>query len=355
MESETRLPALNIEEAVSHRYGDAAQDREEALCCPVDYDARYLKVIPQEVLDRDYGCGDPSVYVREGDTVLDLGSGGGKICFIASQVVGATGRVIGVDMNLEMLELARKSAPMISKSLGYANVEFLRGRIQDLALPVDLVDRRLKDKPVHDAAALAELDRYMAQLRREETLIPDDSIDIVVSNCVLNLVQNDQKAQLIEEIFRVVKPGGRIAISDIVSNQHVPLELQDDAELWSGCISGAYQETDFICAFENAGFHAVKIDKWDHNLFRKIDEFEFRSVTVTAIKPEAAQSDDETAEVIYRGPWMSVADDAGNQFIRGERIRVDPQTARSLQSETYADQVIVIDADVPAKDESDSC
>ena len=90
-------------ESVSERYGAAAQAVEEALCCPVDYDPKFLKIIPQEVLDRDYGCGDPSRYVKEGETVLDLGAGGGKICFIASQIVGPKGRVIGVDMTDEML------------------------------------------------------------------------------------------------------------------------------------------------------------------------------------------------------------------------------------------------------------
>ena len=96
-----------VEQSVVDRYGAGAQAVEAALCCPVDYDPRFLTAIPQEVLDRDYGCGDPSTNLLEGETVLDLGSGGGKICFIASQVVGATGRVIGVDMTDEMLDLAR--------------------------------------------------------------------------------------------------------------------------------------------------------------------------------------------------------------------------------------------------------
>ncbi len=101
--------------AVRDRYGAAAQLREAALCCPVDYDARHLSIIPDEVIERDYGCGDPSRHVREGDTVLDLGSGGGKICFIASQLVGPDGRVIGVDTNDEMLELARRSTAAVSE------------------------------------------------------------------------------------------------------------------------------------------------------------------------------------------------------------------------------------------------
>ena len=158
---------LALEEAIRERYSAGAQEREEALCCPIDYDPRYLQVIPQEVLDRDYGCGDPSKYVRPGDTVLDLGSGGGKICFIASQVVGKEGRVIGVDMNDEMLELAEKSKPIVAKAIGYANIEFRRGRIQDLALPIERVNAYLATHPVTSASEAEALEAEMARFRRE--------------------------------------------------------------------------------------------------------------------------------------------------------------------------------------------
>ncbi|MFT5696766.1 MAG: SAM-dependent methyltransferase [Myxococcota bacterium] len=109
MSTPSQLPTR--EQATSERYSKAAKTREAARCCPVDYDPRYLKIIPEQVLERDYGCGDPSRYVNEGDRVLDLGSGGGKIFFIASQIVGPTGRVIGVDMTTDMLCLARDDAP----------------------------------------------------------------------------------------------------------------------------------------------------------------------------------------------------------------------------------------------------
>ena len=119
---------LDTEHAVRERYSAAAQATEPQLCCPVDYDPQYLRVIPQEVIDRDYGCGDPSKYLHQGETVLDLGSGGGKICFIASQVVGKSGRVIGVDKNDPMLELARRSQSVVAERIGYSNVEFRKGR-----------------------------------------------------------------------------------------------------------------------------------------------------------------------------------------------------------------------------------
>jgi SAM-dependent methyltransferase len=109
---------------IGHTKAVRARSAPEAkLCCPVDYNPEYLKVIPPEVIERDYGCGDPSKYLRAGETVLDLGSGTGTICFIAAQVVGPTGRVIGVDMTDEMLKVARTNAPVVAERIGYANVE----------------------------------------------------------------------------------------------------------------------------------------------------------------------------------------------------------------------------------------
>src|SRR3954468_10750704 len=143
-----------VESAVRERYAAGAALREAKLCCPVDYNSEYLRAIPQEVIDRDYGCGDPSKYLREGECVLDLGSGTGKICFIAAQVVGPTGQVIGVDMTAEMLEVARRNAPVVAGRLGFANVELRRGRIQDLALDLDLLDEPLGREPLTSAEGL---------------------------------------------------------------------------------------------------------------------------------------------------------------------------------------------------------
>src|SRR5215467_3494043 len=131
---------LHVEAAVLERYAAAARTPRAKLCCAVDYDPRYLNIIPQEVIERDYGCGDPSKYLRENETVLDLGSGSGKICFIAAQIVGSGGKVIGIDMTDEMLTVARNNAPTVAERIGYSNVEFRKGRIQDLALDLEKLD-----------------------------------------------------------------------------------------------------------------------------------------------------------------------------------------------------------------------
>src|SRR5438128_7129921 len=128
------MKTINPESAVRERYAAAAQTPAAALCCAVDYERQHLKNIPEEVIQKDYGCGDPSRYLKPGETVLDLGSGTGKICFIAAQVVGAAGKIIGVDMTDKMLEVARRNAPIVAERLGYANVQFRKGRIQDVAL-----------------------------------------------------------------------------------------------------------------------------------------------------------------------------------------------------------------------------
>ena len=131
---------ISLEQAVLDRYGNAAQEVEASLCSPVSYDNALLKVIPDEIIQKDYGCGDPSRHIREGETVLDLGSGSGKACYIISQIVGAKGKVIGVDFNPPMLELARKYQSSIGGKLGYHNVEFRCGKIQDLKTNLELVD-----------------------------------------------------------------------------------------------------------------------------------------------------------------------------------------------------------------------
>ena len=281
-------PPIPTEAAVHARYARAAQTPEASLCCAVSYDPKLLEAIPREVIDKDYGCGDPSRYLTPGQTVLDLGSGTGKICFIAAQVVGAKGRVIGVDMTDEMLEVARRHAPEVARRIGYSNVEFRKGRIQDLALDVELFDRALQAQPVSNFREWTAMEQLAERLRRSSPLIPDESVDAVVSNCVLNLVEPRSKILLFAEIFRVLRPGGRAVISDIVASQPVPLNLQQDPELWSGCISGALPEDRFLRSFEAAGFPAVRVLERSAEPWRVVEKIEFRSVTVEAIKSSIA-------------------------------------------------------------------
>lgn len=256
----------------------------------MDYDARYLEAIPDEFIERDYGCGDPSRYLRKEETVLDLGSGTGKVCFIATQVVGPKDRVIGVDMTDEILELARGNAPLVAENIDHANVESRKGRIQDLALDFDLLDTELKSARLCELEGFLEAESIADKLRKEAPMIASGNIDAVVSNCALNLVACDLKPQLFGELFRVLKPDGRAVISDIVSSDDVPENLQRDAELWSGCISGALREDLFLRAFADAGFDPVRILKRDESPWREVGEITFRSLTVEAIKPNASNT-----------------------------------------------------------------
>ncbi|MDX1953833.1 MAG: methyltransferase domain-containing protein [Verrucomicrobiota bacterium] len=278
------MNTLTTESAVKERYAAAAGKQEASLCCPVEYNRRYLEIIPAEVIERDYGCGDPSKYLEKGEVVLDLGSGTGKICFIAAQVVGAKGHVIGVDMTDEMLEVARKAAPLVAERVGFSNVEFRKGRIQDLALDVELFSRELAANPISDATAFFNAEERARELRRTRPLIPSDSIDVVVSNCVLNLVEHGQKQQLFSELHRVLRKGGRAVISDIVAGVEVPEAMQKDKELWSGCISGALTENSFLKAFASAGFQTVTVVARQSEPWRVVNGIEFRSVTVRAYK-----------------------------------------------------------------------
>ena len=326
---------MPAELAVKQRYAAAAKAPEAALCCPVDYDRRYLEIIPAEVIEKDYGCGDPSRYVRPGETVLDLGSGTGKICFIAAQVVGPQGRVIGVDMTDEMLEVARRNAPVVAERLGFANVEFRKGRIQDLALDLDLLDRELKQKPVADAASFLAAEELADELRVRAPLVATDAVDVVVSNCVLNLVEPRAKRALFEEIFRVLKKGGRAVISDIVADEPVPERLQQNPELWSGCISGALGEEEFLQAFADAGFYGIQILKRDAAPWRTVEGIEFRSVTVQAFKGKQGPCFERNQAVVYLGPFKEILDDDGHRMVRGRRYAVCDKTYQLYQQEPY--------------------
>jgi len=329
------IEAQSKERIVRQRYAAGAKERADKLCCPVAYDEDLLRVIPQEVIERDYGCGDPSRYLRQGEIVVDLGSGTGKICFIAAQIVGPNGKVIGVDMTDEMLDVARRNAPIVAAHIGYANVDFRKGRIQDLALDLELLDRQLKKTPITGAASFLAADELAEELRVKHPLIASDSVDVVVSNCVLNLVEPKSKRQLFDEIFRVLKKGGRAVICDIVSDEEVPEEMQNDPELWSGCISGALTEESFLQAFEHAGFYGVQILKRDAQPWRTVQGIEFRSMTVAAFKGKQGECFERNQAVIYCGPFKEVLDDDNHRMERGKRYAVCDKTYNLYKKAPY--------------------
>ena len=244
---------LNHKEAIQKRYGAAAIEKESCLCTPVSFNPKYLEAIPKAVIEKDYGCGDPTKWVKKNDVVLDLGSGSGKNAFICAQIVGREGKVIGVDQNSDMLKLARDSIKEFSKTVGYKNTHFIEGSIEKL----DAFD--LHNQPI----------------------IKTSSIDIILSNCVLNLVSPKSRQSLLNNIKRVLCDNGRIAISDIVSNKKVPLRLQNDPDLWSGCISGAWYEPELISDFVNLGFKNIKFAERSKDPWKVIEDIEFRTITLT--------------------------------------------------------------------------
>ncbi len=333
---------MDVEEAVLQRYEKAAREVEVGLCVPVSYDRALLEVIPDEIIRKDYGCGDPSRYVREGETVLDIGSGSGKACYIISQIVGSSGTVIGVDFNEEMLGLARKYQSAVGQRLGYHNVEFRRGKIQNLTLDLDLLDEYLARHPVRSIADLCALREFEEKISHEQPLIADESIDVIVSNCVLNLVRPEDKRTLFSEMYRVLRRGGRIAISDIVSDEAVPDHLRADPELWSGCVSGAFQEEELLRAVEEASFYGIRIEEMRSEPYQTIEGIEFRSITMTAYKGKEGSCIERNQAVIYRGPWKQVMDDDNHVLHRGVRIAVCDKTYQLYSKPPYQDQFILI-------------
>jgi arsenite methyltransferase len=344
---------MNTEDAVRRRYAEGAQKVEVELCCPTTYNPALLDAIPQEVIERDYGCGDPTKFVHAGDTVLDLGSGSGKNCFLACQITGPSGHVIGVDFNEAMLDVAQRNAPEVARRLGYANVEFRKGRIQDLRLNLAEVDAWLKSSPVESVSELAALEARTSEMKLARPLVGDDTVDVVISNCVLNLVRSEDKKQLFAEIFRVLKRGGRAVISDIVCDEEVPQHLQQDAELWSGCISGAFREDLFLEAFENAGFYGVQILERMERPWRTVEGIEFRSVTVVAYKGKQGECREHKQAVIYKGPFRQVVDDDGHVLRRGVRVAVCEKTFGIYSRAPYRDSFAFVEPLIPvAKEEA---
>jgi SAM-dependent methyltransferase len=298
-----------ITRQVSERYARAAATGEQ-MCCPTGYNFDDLKsFIPDEVLKISYGCGTPAGLdtVRPGETVLDIGSGGGIDCFEASRRVGSSGRVIGLDMTDTMLEIARHHAPTVARNLGYAssNVEFRKGMAE--AMPVEA-----------------------------------NGIDLIISNCVINLAPDKQK--VFREMYRVLKPGGRFTISDIVSDQPVPNYLLYDAEKWGDCLSGALQAGDYLGGLVQAGFlgvHQVKFTPW-----QVIDGIHFLSLTLTGYKLPETGEPNGVRFATLRGPFSRAVDELGQTYLRGVPQPITARTAQLLKSSPFDGLFLLSDAPV---------
>ena len=222
--------------------GDESSDLEITNIARIYADTS-LSDLPSTVTDVAFGCGNPTAIaaLTPGQVVLDLGSGGGIDCFLASKMVGETGQVYGVDMTPEMIALARKNAGKV----GAANVEFRLGEIEHLP-------------------------------------ISDSTVDVIISNCVINL--SPDKDQVFREAFRVLRPGGRLQVSDMVWTKPVPESVKDDMEQWAGCIAGALLESDYLGKIEVAGFAEVTSNAVEYPGGKGI-----ASASVVAIKPLAAK------------------------------------------------------------------
>ncbi|MCW4050590.1 MAG: arsenite methyltransferase [Candidatus Bathyarchaeota archaeon] len=230
----------SIKEVIKERYGShalKAQQTAQSCCGPttitdcgcgcgatpdqyakgIGYTQEELTNLPDTAITAAAGCGNPTAIagLKEGEVVLDLGSGGGIDVFLSAQKVGPNGKAIGVDMTDEMLDLARKNA----KELGIENVEFRKGDIEEL--PVE-----------------------------------DESVDVIISNCVINLAPDKDK--VFREAYRVLKPGGRLTVSDIVTKNELPQHIKDNLDLWAGCVSGAIPAEQYMGKLRDAGFKEVK-------------------------------------------------------------------------------------------------
>ena len=226
----------SIKEVVRERYGQAAlrvvhgggssccgvSAAIDGCCDPITsnlYDATQASQIPENALKASLGCGNPTALAQlvEGETVLDLGSGGGIDVLLSAKRVGPTGKAYGIDMTDEMLALAREN----QRKAGVTNVEFLKGEIERIPLP-------------------------------------DNSVDVIISNCVINL--SADKDRVLREAFRVLKPGGRLAVSDVVLHGEMPEEIRASVLLWVGCIAGALQDSEYSAKLTGAGFEAVEVE-----------------------------------------------------------------------------------------------
>ena len=253
---------IDIKEVVKEKYGQAALRATSggSSCCgsspssvgscdPITsnlYDASQAGQIPAEALLASLGCGNPTALAKlnPGEVVLDLGSGGGIDVLLSAQRVGPTGKAYGLDMTDEMLALANEN----KRKAGIENVEFLKGEIENIPLP-------------------------------------DNSVDVIISNCVINL--SADKDRVLREAFRVLKPGGRFAVSDVVTRGEIPAEVRQSVLLWVGCVAGALEENEYRGKLSSSGFEQIDLEPT--RVYRVADAREFLSgqnIDVDAIAPQ---------------------------------------------------------------------
>ncbi len=255
--------AVDIKEVVKQKYGEAALRVKSggSSCCgaapgqgcadPITsdlYDAAQIGQLPQEAVLASLGCGNPTALaeLKPGETVLDLGSGGGIDVLLSARRVGPTGKAYGLDMTDEMLALANENR----RKSGIENVEFLKGEIENIPLP-------------------------------------DNSVDVIVSNCVINL--SADKDKVLREAFRVLKPGGRFAVSDVVTRGEMLPEIRKNILAWVGCIAGALEENEYKAKLANAGFEQIDIEPT--RIYRAEDALEFLSGQEIPVSIDPAQVD----------------------------------------------------------------
>lgn len=306
------------EDAIQQYYGSTLSgsgDLKTGACCSPDampdYLQAWLREVPREVNDRFYGCGSPIPAAIDGATVLDLGCGTGRDAFLVSRLVGPRGRVIGLDMTPQQLEVARRGQAAHRETTGLDNLDFREGVIEDLA-----------------AAGIA-----------------DASVDVVVSNCVLNL--SSDKSRVLAEIFRVLKPGGELFFSDVYADRRIPAELLEDPVLRGECLSGALYPEDFRRMLERLGCadHRVlarsPVPLLDPEIEARIGMVRFESVTVRAFKLDLEdRCEDYGQSAIYRGdiahhPHRFVLDDH-HVLETGRPLAVCGNTAAMLADTRYA-------------------
>lgn len=286
-------------------YGDAAETPQPELCCPTKYDDSAISHIPQDVIDRFYGCGSPmtTASIKEGEIVLDLGSGAGIDVFIAAKFVGATGKAIGVDMTDRMLHVARENQPRVAAALGYDAVDFREGFLEQIP-------------------------------------VASKSVDLVTSNCVVNL--SPDKPRVFGEMWRVLKDHGRILIADIVSETRVPPHLKVNPQLWGECLVGALTQDEFLAELERAGFYGLEVLKKSY--WKDVEGYPFFSVTVRGYKFEKTSGCVfKGHRAVYLGPAKAFIDEEGHQFPRNEPYEICTDTVAKLSNPPYKGMFAILE------------